>query len=575
MREPVHYTARLVAFAFRTNPALYLALLLALLSVCTELAAMTSLLPLAALALDSAPPADSVVVRALGAAGLAPSFITLVSLFVGLFALRLVTQLASQAMAMLYGRRLLAQLASRAFDSIIKGSSIRDIEKNSIGYFISLAGDESFRASTIVISLMQLVSIVALAALYFAAILAYSPWVALAVCVFLALSGLLLLDALRRSQSLGHLQIEQSRSAGSLFLDALNGLRAVRAFSAEAFVASNYASRMNEYVHTLFRIDFINLLSRFAPAAILLFGFLAVVLTMPAGESALAPATAVTILVLLLRFFPVTGQALTILLRVIADTKAARDVVTVAASAERTAAPAAGRKLGAGGVQSIVFSGASFAHTPGRPVLRDFSVRLQRGRAYALAGPSGSGKSTMFDLLLRFYDLQGGAILIDGVPIGEVALQELRRCILLVGQQTVVFNDSVENNVRFGSGAAADKVRWACRLACLDEVIAALPQGYQTVLNYQGTNLSGGQRQRLGLARALLRQPDVLLLDEVTSGLDHETRDKVVANVLQEFRSKIVVFSTHDRDLAAKVDETILLQPLTQAEAPTAEALGA
>jgi ABC-type multidrug transport system fused ATPase/permease subunit len=560
----VGYAARLIAFSFRTYPALYLALAVSFASICVELAAMVSLLPLTSIALGSPPPPDGTVARWLAFVSLQPTFTTLLALFVGLLALRVLTFLASQSLATLYGRRLLAQLASHAFDTITKRSSMREIEKQSIGYFVSLAGDESFRASTIVISLMQLFATGTLATFYFIAILAYSPAVAFGVCTVLAISGASLLGALRRSQQLGQLQIEQSRAAGSLFLDALNGLRTVRAFSAEDYVVTNYASRMFRYVHTLFMVDFISLMSRAAPALVLLLGFLIAALMLPKGDAGYTPAAVVTILALLLRFFPVTGQALTVLLRVVADSKAARDVLAVAIAppAEKTRVATASL----GPVESIVLQDVSFAHVPEKPVLRRFGVRLQRGRSYALCGPSGSGKSTIFDLLLRFYDVQSGAISVNGTALDTIALNQLRGRILLVGQHTVIFNDTVENNVRFGREASAAAVRQACRFACLDDFVLSLPQGYQTTLNYQGTNLSGGQRQRIGLARALLRQPDVLLLDEITAGLDHETRDRVVANVLDEYRSRMVLFSTHDLDLAARADEIIALRPLALGE---------
>ena len=567
LKQSALYVARLLRFALGANPGLYLSLVLSLLSVVVELAAVGSLVPLSTLAFGQHIASDSIFVKLLERAGIAPSFEVYVGLFVVLFALRLLMQLASQGMAMYFGRKLLAQLASRAFESIVRGLSLREIEKNSIGYFISLAGDESFRASTIVISITQLIATSALALLYFVALAFYSIEVALGVALFLVLSGTILLGALRRSQTLGGVQIEQSRAAGSLFLDALNGLRTVRAFSAEGYVTTNYAQRMFEYVRTLFRIDFINLVSRTAPALLLLVGLLVLVLLFPlASGEGVASAVLVTVLVLLLRFFPVTGQALSILMRVVADTKAARDILAVADTAQiiRTSAPSSPMARSIGRIGMIEVRNLGFSHTPTKPVFVGFNAELERGKSYALIGPSGSGKSTLFDLLLGFYTIEEGDILINGVSIKDLRSEDLRSQILLVSQQTVIFNDSVENNVCFGRSASRGAVENACRLARVDEVIQGLSNGYETVLSYQGMNLSGGQRQRIGVARALLRQPEVLLLDEVTAGLDHQTRDELVENVLSEFKSKIVVFATHDRELASMVDEVIGVYPSAQ-----------
>jgi ABC-type bacteriocin/lantibiotic exporter with double-glycine peptidase domain len=568
MKRAVLYVLRLLGYAFRVNPTLYAALAVSLLSVAVELAAVSSLIPLSTLALGQKLAADSVFVTLPAGVGLPPSFQTYVFLFVTFFVIRLLMQLASQGMAAYFGRKLLAQLASRAFENIVAGLSLREIEKNSIGYFISLAGDESFRASTIVISITQLFATSALALLYFAAIAFYSIDVALGVALFLLLSGTILLGALRRSQFLGERQIEQSRAAGSLFLDALNGLRVVRSFSAESYVTTSYADGMFAYVKTLFRIDFINLVSKLAPALLLLVGLLVlVILFPPSTEGGIAPAVLVTVLVLLLRFFPVTGQALSIFMRVIADTKAARDVLAIAQAPETSGPPLAERAVAEqpGKIGVIEFRGLGFSHNADKPVLAGFSAVLRRGESYALIGPSGSGKSTLFDLLLGFYDLAEGQILIDGVPIKGLGAAELRRRILLVSQQTVIFNDSVDSNVRFGWPATREVIEHACRLARVDDVIRGLPRGYDTILSYQGMNLSGGQRQRIGVARALLRQPEVLLLDEVTAGLDHQVRDELVSNVLAEYKSKIVVFATHDRELASMVDHVISIYPFSQA----------
>jgi ABC-type bacteriocin/lantibiotic exporter with double-glycine peptidase domain len=567
LKRSLAYVASLLRFAFQTNRMLYVSLTVSLLSVAVELAAASSLIPLSTLALGQKIADDSIFVSPLVRIGVAPSFEIYVGLFVVLFAIRLLMQLASQGMATYFGRKLLAQLASRAFENIVKGLSLREIDKNSIGYFISLAGDESFRASTIVISVLQLVATLALAFLYFVALLFYSVEVALGVAIFLLLSGTSLMGALRRSQTLGELQIVQSRTAGSLFLDALNGLRTVRAFSAEDYVITNYAKGMFEYVRTLFQIDFINLVSRLVPAFLLLAGLLLLVIALPpASSQGLAPAALVTILVLLLRFFPVTGQALSIFMRVVADTKAARDILAVADTssvirpAARKESPEPGfHKIGMVQVRSLGFS-----HGASRPVFVQFNAELKRGKSYALIGPSGSGKSTLFDLLLGFYPVEEGDILIDGVSIKDLHIGDLRKQILLVSQQSVIFNDSVENNVRFGRPASRDAVEQACRLARVDDVIRGLSHGYDTLLSYQGMNLSGGQRQRIGIARALLRQPEVLLLDEVTAGLDHQTRDELVTNVLSEFKSRIVVFATHDRELASMVDQVISVYPSAQ-----------
>ncbi|MFN9584544.1 MAG: ATP-binding cassette domain-containing protein, partial [Pseudomonadaceae bacterium] len=151
-------------------------------------------------------------------------------------------------------------------------------------------------------------------------------------------------------------------------------------------------------------------------------------------------------------------------------------------------------------------------------------LQVAAGETLALVGPSGAGKSTLFDLLLRFFDPQGGRILIDGVPIDQLDPRELRASFALVSQNPALFFGSVEDNIRYGRlDASQAEVEAAARAAHAHEFIQRLPQGYQTHLGEAGLGLSGGQRQRLAIARALLADAPILLLDEATSALDAES----------------------------------------------------
>ena len=151
-------------------------------------------------------------------------------------------------------------------------------------------------------------------------------------------------------------------------------------------------------------------------------------------------------------------------------------------------------------------------------------------------------------------------MLFRSVSLPEIGNRNIRKRVLLVGQQTTILNDTVYNNVRFGMDVRNELVEEACVVSCIDEDIRALELKYDTILSYQGSNLSGGQRQRIGIARAILRDPDVILLDESTSGLDAQTRDRVVGNVLERYKDKIVIFSTHDQAIMQRVDEIVTLE---------------
>ena len=183
----------------------------------------------------------------------------------------------------------------------------------------------------------------------------------------------------------------------------------------------------------------------------------------------------------------------------------------------------------------VTFDNVSFTY-PLRPddrALHNVSFQVRPGERVAIVGPSGSGKSTIFNLILRFYDAQGGTVLVDRVPVEEADLTTLRKRISLVSQDTVIFAESVMDNIRYGSPNATDaQVRQAADAALASSFIEQLPQGYGTLLGERGVVLSGGQRQRIAIARALLKSAPILLLDEATSALDQES-EKLVQTALE------------------------------------------
>jgi ABC-type bacteriocin/lantibiotic exporter with double-glycine peptidase domain len=563
------YLKALLAFAFRENPLLYLALLISALSVAIEVAAMVVLMPLANLASGGPIQGDvGAIGHLLSSLNLQVDARGLLLLFVALFSGRVLSQFLGQSLIFFLSRRLFAQMTTRAFHSLLSIVPIREVERKSIGSYITLAGDEAFRASGLITHLSQLVNQTLLAGLYFIAIWSFSQRVAIAVVLFLVVTLALMLEAFRASHHLGSRQVEQSQAAGSLFLDALNGLRTVRAYAAEQFVEASYRKQLRQYVWTLFSIDAISLLTRLGPALLLFMSAgVYVYLSPPVLGEAGDFATLIVMGLLLMRFFPVVGQTVSIGLKVISDARAGRDVTDLLDKhrASESAAPQTASPLP---VDEITLEGACFAHTADKPVLDNVTFSLKRGKSYALIGRSGSGKSTLMDLLLRFYEPDAGSILVDGTDVKKIGERQLRRRILLVNQETTIFNDTVGNNVRFGLNATSHEVMRACQIACIDDLIAELPNGLDAMLTYRGTNLSGGQRQRIGLARALLRLPPVLLLDESTSALDAETRLRVVEHLKAEYRDKILVFVTHDANIIESVDEVLDLAELNRLERP-------
>jgi ABC-type multidrug transport system fused ATPase/permease subunit len=570
----LRYVLNLTSFAFRANPLLYVSVGVSLFSAAIELLAMSSLLPLFELVSGAPPSRKTIVARGISLVGLPVSAQTLLWAFIILFASRILTQIIGQSIATFLGKRVMAQLCSGAFDQIIHRLSIREVNEKSIGFYISLAGDESFRASTLVLSLTQFISIAALAILYFSAIALYSPTAAGLVLVFLVCCLVAMIRVVRLSHRLGTRSTTESRKAGTLFLDALNNLKAVRAFSAEGYVVAMHRTLIFGYAKVLFWVDEVSMLTRLIPV-LLLFALFGIWLAC-SGQNiqAVGIAFVVTMVVYLMRFFPVVGQGVTLLMRIAADAKTGGDVTAIL----QTKANPQNVALGVlGRIERVDLRQLCFSYNDNadkRPVLYDVNLVLERGKSYAVAGRSGVGKSTLVDILLKFYQPTSGQLCLNGIPISNVADSELRKRVILVSQEAAIFDDTVKNNICMGLDAELPAVQAVCQTACIDDFIQAMDHGYATRLQYRGANLSGGQRQRIAIARALLRKADLLILDEGTSALDKATQVRVVENILREYSDRIVVFVTHDPAVMGRVDEVIDLEKVNASALPLGHSAG-
>jgi len=196
--------------------------------------------------------------------------------------------------------------------------------------------------------------------------------------------------------------------------------------------------------------------------------------------------------------------------------------------------------------RSIELAGVQFSYANSRNVLKEINLKIKFGETIALVGPNGCGKSTLVSLLPRFYDPQQGRISIDDVEIRAVQRRSLRRQFGVVTQETILFNDTVYNNIRYGNlYASREQVIAAAKKAYAHRFIEELPQGYDTIVGEKAVKLSGGQRQRIALARAILRDPAILILDEATSALDVES-EALIQKVLEEFtRGRTTLLITH------------------------------
>jgi len=240
------------------------------------------------------------------------------------------------------------------------------------------------------------------------------------------------------------------------------------------------------------------------------------------------------------------ARKLTDLMTSLQRAAAAADRVYAILDKEPNIIDGAGSRQAPAKPSEIHFDRIDFNYLPNQPVLQDMSLRINDGETLAIVGPNGCGKSTLTNLLLRFYDPAQGAVRIDGIDIREFRVRDLRRMMAIVTQQPLLFDDTIFNNIRYGTWTATeDEIIAAAQKAHAHQFVEQLDKGYQTVVGERGGRLSGGQRQRIVLARAILRDPAILVLDEATSQIDAESEQLIHLTLKQFVRDRITILITH------------------------------
>jgi len=453
----------------------------------------------------------------------------------------------------------------------LRNSVYRHLAHLPLGYFTQMkAGqilsrviNDTFETRLILTQIVtQSLQSASLVLVYIAILFSISWKLSLIALVIMPLLGFSLQPMLRKLRRGNLRRANVHGEMTSVLQETISGIRLVKASSAESYEEARFAEGSNKYARSSLKLTRLALL---APPITEIIGTLIAVVILWIGAWQV------------LRGGTMTGATLlaflTLVLRLLQPLKQLSQMRTTAqsslASAERLFeildSPAEfqrdrGTRDKAAFERDLRFENVTFSYGDA-PVLTGIDLTARKGEVVALVGPSGSGKSTLVDLIPRFYEPAQGRILVDGIDTREIKLPALRALTGIVSQETVLFHDTVRNNIAYGAAEkySQSQIEAAARAANAHEFITELPSGYDTLLGERGTRLSGGQRQRLAIARALLSDPPILILDEATSALDTESERLVQEAIDRLLRGRTVFVIAHRLSTIAHADQILVL----------------
>ena len=361
-------------------------------------------------------------------------------------------------------------------------------------------------------------------------------------------------------------ELMQSQAKVTAYLvECLTGIETIKSYTAESNVKANIERKFIEFVKSIFNLGFVNNIQNSLKLTVkAVFGIVILWIGTVQVLDGKIPVG------LLLTFNALLAYFLTPIENIVSFQATFQSAKVAAKRLEEITGTPLEKEIGGGEKDKlqpmslegdIEFQNASFRYGARKETLRNISLTIKSGSKTALVGRSGSGKTTLAKLLMNFYPLESGQILIDGVNIGDIALDSLRSRIAYVSQDDFLFNDTLLENLRFANPMAKyEEIIEACKKARIHDYITSLPLRYNTLVEENGTNLSSGQKQRLALAKAILKNPDVFILDEATSNLDASTEKEVMEAIRKAVEGKTCIFIAHRLATISECSQIVVME---------------
>lgn len=459
-----------------------------------------------------------------------------------------------------FNSRIGHRLRSGIFNQLLT-VSYSFLEGNDSGKLINTLASETWRTSQALSTLVSLITTICTISVYGFLLLLISWKLTLAVSVLMVLISLSIQFVTRQVKTLGEQAVEANSALASRMWEGLAGMKVIRAFGRESYEQERFDNASKKVVNTFLKLDIlsgsVHPISEVLSAVLLLF-----ILVIALLQDRNSFPTLLTFIFILYRLQPQVKQLDASRVGLIALTSAVQDVMYFLERSDKS-------YILSGDIpfqnleKGIYFESVNFSYnSQEKPALQDISICIPQGKTTAIVGPSGAGKTTLIGLICRFSDVSTGEIYIDDCLLKDLNLTDWRHQIAIVSQDVHMFSTSVKDNIAYGRLDATEKdidIIEAAKLANAHEFIMQLPQDYETKVGDRGVRLSGGQKQRIALARAIVRNPQILILDEATNALDTISEHLIqeALNTLSQNRTVIVI--AHRLSTIEQADQIIVL----------------